>query len=94
LVTKLLSGSLESLKIASNTVIIVAVGILIFESGILSKERFQKLRSIVSIVLGSKGIASKINTQTQSYTNLPIPDELPFEIRTPPESKTIITIPN
>lgn len=57
------------------------------ESGILSKEKFLKLQSILSILFKSK-------KRRKLYNSFPIPDDLPFEIRVDPDSKTVITIPN
>lgn len=69
--------------------------ILTVKSGILSKEKFRKLSSIITILFESKGKgnASKIKKKTQPFANLPIPDDLHFEIRINPESKTRITVP-
>jgi len=93
LVPKLLSGSLEALKFSSKLLILIGVIIVTVESGILSKERFLKLKSIITTLLKRKQI-DQFNQSAKFYTNLPIPDDLPFEIRVNPESKTIITMPN
>jgi hypothetical protein len=82
--------------LTSQTIIIVGVGILIFETGILSIENLRKLKSIITILFEAKNtdLASKAKRKRQAYTNLPIPDELPFEIRISPESKTVLNMPN
>lgn len=87
MVPKLVSGSLEAVKFSSKLLFLIGIIIIIVESGIISKERFLKLKDIINILLERK-------KPVKYYTNLPIPDELPFEIRISPESKTIITMPN
>ena len=87
LVPKLLSSGLETLQFASKLSIVIGLGILIVDSEIFSKEKFQKIQNIRSILFQSK-------KETESYTNFPIPKDLPFEIRVTPNSKTIITMPD
>lgn len=101
LVPKLISSSLEALKFSSKLLILIGVIIVTVESGILSLDTldtFLKLKSIITRFLENKSNKSKKSyTNNANYTNLPIPDDLPFEIRVNqvnPESKTIITMPN
>lgn len=75
------------LILSSKLAIIIGLGIIVIDSGILSKGKLKKVKNIISILFQSK-------KETESYSNFPIPEELPFEIRITPNSKKIINVPN